>query len=659
MRGLLFIVPLFFFCLSMQAQTLRALEKAGDEAVGQKDYYTALVHFSDALSMDPANTRLCYKYAEVARNFNAYQIAAEYYEKVMKAPDGGQYHLAIFWLAMMKKSLGWYQEAETYFSRFLTSKPFGPDESYLTDRAKKELAWCRQLLKDGASPDPYIRVEQLGKQINSEYSDFAAAELGDTLFYTSYRFDNKEDDHQPKRKIAKVMISVKGSRGRALSRGLNEETRSTAHTAFSEDGRRMYFTLCDYVSDAELRCRIYYRELDRFGKWSRKAIALPTFINQDGYTATHPATGFDAFASQEILFFVSDRPGGKGGLDIWYAAVEENGFSKPKPIEALNTPEHDVTPFFDNASQTLYFSSEGHAGWGELDVLSSRLDSSRWLAPVLLPAPINSGYDDLYFTLGTDTTHAWLASNRPGSFYLDPANKACCNDLYRLTFLPKPPPRDTFSLTITQPPAPVENPEPPIPQEPQRLEDFLPLALYFDNDEPDKRTNKITTRKSYGETFERYYQRKDEYISEYGQPLSEEIRYEAEEAMEVFFEEEVRKGNDFLNRFSEILLNRLESGDRVEIFIKGFTSPRARSDYNLALGQRRISSVRNHFQSWHGGVFQPYLSSGSLRITERSFGEELASKEVSDELEDLRNSVYSIGAARERRVELVEIQTNK
>lgn len=643
-------MPVLLFCLPLRAQTLKALEKAGDESVVQKDYYAALVHFSEALSMEPSNTRLCFKYAEVARHFNAYQIAAEHYEKVVNAADGGQYYQAIFWLAMMKKSLGWYQEAETYFARFLTSKPFSPDESYLADRAKKELAWCRQALKNGASADPYIRVEQLGKQINSDYSDFAPVERGDTLFYTSYRFDNKEDSHQPRRKIAKVMISVDGSRGKALSRGLNEEARSTAHTAFSADGKRMYFTLCDYVSDAELRCRIYYRELDKFGKWSRKATALPTFINQDGYTTTHPATGFDAFSSQEILFFVSDRPGGMGGLDLWYALVEENDFSKPRPIEALNTPEHEVTPFFDNASQTLYFSSEGHAGWGELDVLSSRLDSSGWLAPVLLPAPINSGYDDLYYT------HAYLASNRPGSFYLDPANKACCNDLYRVTFLPKPPPSDTLSLTIRPIP---ELPGPQKPQEPQRLEDFLPLALYFDNDEPDKRTNKITTRKAYGDTFERYYQRKEEYILEYGRPLDEESRFEAEEAMEAFFEEEVRKGHDHLGRFSEILLRRLESGDRVEIFIKGYTSPRAKSDYNLALGQRRISSVRNHFQAFRGGIFQPYLSSGSLRITERSFGEELASKEVSDELEDLRNSVYSIGAAKERRVELVEIQTNK
>ncbi|MBK6620692.1 MAG: hypothetical protein IPG32_07395 [Saprospirales bacterium] len=198
-----------------------------------------------------------------------------------------------------------------------------------------------------------------------------------------------------------------------------------------------------------------------------------------------------------------------------------------------------------------------------------------------------------------------------------------------------------------------------MPLEPQTLEDFLPLALFFDNDEPDKRTQRTSTRKTYGETFERYMVRKKEYLEEYGDPLGEDERALADEHMDSFFEEEVRKGYDHLQRFSEILLERLEKGDRVEIFIKGYTSPRAKSEYNLSLGQRRISSVRNHFQAHKSGVFRPFLESGQLRITERSFGETLASREVSDELEDLRNSVYSIGAARERRVEIVEIQSSE
>ena len=97
----------------------------------------------------------------------------------------------------------------------------------------------------------------------------------------------------------------------------------------------------------------------------------------------------------------------------------------------------------------------------------------------------------------------------------------------------------------------------------------------------------------------------------------------------------------------------------MEIFIKGYTSPRAKGDYNLSLGKRRISSLRNHFQTYKNGVFVPYLTAKTLIVTERSFGETTASTNVSDDLEDMRNSVYSVGAAKERRVEIVEVSQRK
>ena len=97
----------------------------------------------------------------------------------------------------------------------------------------------------------------------------------------------------------------------------------------------------------------------------------------------------------------------------------------------------------------------------------------------------------------------------------------------------------------------------------------------------------------------------------------------------------------------------------MEVIIKGFTSPRAQSDYNLNLGKRRISSVRNHFEAYADGVLQTYLRSGQLKISEASFGETTARSGISDNLSDERNSVYHPEAARERRVEIVEIREKK
>ncbi|MFQ5447653.1 MAG: hypothetical protein ACE5FF_12040 [Saprospiraceae bacterium] len=103
-------------------------------------------------------------------------------------------------------------------------------------------------------------------------------------------------------------------------------------------------------------------------------------------------------------------------------------------------------------------------------------------------------------------------------------------------------------------------------------------------------------------------------------------------------------------------MKRLEKGERVEIVIKGYTSPRAKSEYNDRLAQRRISSLRNHFDTYDSGVFQPFLKNGNLVISEAPFGETKASTDVSDDLSDERNSIYSVAAAKERRVEIVEVK---
>ncbi len=104
---------------------------------------------------------------------------------------------------------------------------------------------------------------------------------------------------------------------------------------------------------------------------------------------------------------------------------------------------------------------------------------------------------------------------------------------------------------------------------------------------------------------------------------------------------------------------RLKNNEEVEVIIKGFTSPRAQSDYNVNLGKRRISSVRNQFEKYADGVLKPYIDSGKLRITEASFGETTARAGISDNLDDERNSGYHPDASRERRVEIVEIREKK
>ncbi len=635
----------------VQGQTFKAFVKAGEEALEREDYQAAMQHFAGALQQRPEAAGVAFQYAEVARRFHAYEAAEQHYLQVLESDQAARFTEALYGLGKVYQQQGEYGKAIRYLQAYLNQDSRPPRQREAAERALIQANWA----KVQPQKNERWKVEHMGRRANTGYSEFAPLLYNDTLYYSSFRYDMEEDDYQPSRKITHVLILRGRGRGRPLRRGFNAENRHTAHTAISLDGGRMYFTYCDYVSASEIRCQLYYRERDSRGRWARKARALPAAVNREGYTATHPAIGYDSVRQSEVLFFVSEGEGQQ--LDLFVLPIDSSGaFGQPEALQELNSGQAELTPFFHSPTQTLYFSSDSRENFGGYDIFRARRQAKGWGKPENLGFPFNTSYNDLYYSLNPSGKSGFLASNRPGSFYLDDDNKACCNDLYKFTYIPPPPP-DTPTVAEI-PEAPPAEPEEPMaePEPPSTLQDFLPLALYFDNDRPDPRTRRSDTKKTYGATYESYYQRQAAYLKAFAEPLQGERAEEAAYAVETFFEEEVQKGYEYLLLFSDILLERLRRGDQVEIFMKGYTSPRAKSSYNLSLSKRRISSVRNHFRTYQDGVFLPYLENGQLQLSERPFGEAEASNEVSDALDDLRNSIYHPDAARERRVEILQIR---
>lgn len=634
------------------SQSFNAYKKAGDEAFLGKDYNAAMYYYARALDKNGKDPYLCYRYALSAQSFSAFEVAEDYLLKTLKADKENAFPEAVYHLGMVYKNLGQYEQAIQQFNRFITENPQGG----LLKKAKEEVSACGSAMALLEEPRQ-IEIVHLGKSINTAYSEFGALKRGDTLYYSSYRFDNKKDKTIPSRKISKTLISVKNGQGRLLKK-FNEEEANTAHVTFSLDGNRIYYNVCTYGIGLDIKCTLFYKEKDGRGRWKKTGIALPDTVNLKNYTSTQPTIGFDSVEQTEVLFFASDRPGGAGAMDIWKVSVgkENRKFGDPVPVEDVNTPDNEITPFFDEERQVLYFSSDRVQSMGGYDVFSWKMNQGDAVVEQLFP-PVNSSYNDIYYVLNVEGETGYFSSNRPGTYYLDKSNKACCNDIYYFRPVPPEVKMDSF-LVNDKPltPLPLPTQEPAFGKEPETLEDFLPLALFFDNDEPDKRTRRTTTRKNYDETFQKYYPKKELFGDSFAGPLEEDQKEEALFLVEDFFENEVEKGHRYLMLFSEILLKRLEKGEEVEIFIKGFTSPRAQSDYNLSLGKRRVSCLKNHFFDYKNQIFKPYIDTGKLRITERSFGETSAALNVSDALEDLRNSVFSPAASRERRVEIVEIK---
>lgn len=672
------LIALLFIVSIVSAQSVRSYERAGDDAFKKKDYGAAIQQYATILKRDAGNTAVLWKYAECARIFYAFPEAEKAYLKVADAKKQRKsYPLLSFRLGEVKKGEGDYTAAIGFFETFLAEKPKGQDA--FMEQAGKEIESCR-LAQSLTSVSPKVDIKHLGKEINSPFSDFAPVVVGDTLFFSSYRFDKKSDRSKPKGKITKVMISARGGRAREPGRGFPAtDTAHIAHTAFSPDGHYVFFTICKNINASDIRCELWLTVIDRRNHWL-PPVRLPEPVNKAGYTTTQPNIAYDQKAQGPVLWFASDRPGGQGKLDIWYLPLDTvffcpcslplpgkkiprlPKFGEPIHATAVNTPGNDGTPFFHAPTQELYFSSDGLPGLGGYDIFESKKTGDSLYMPVNLGSGINTSYNDLYFYLRPDGLNGYLSSNRPGSFYLDEGNKTCCNDLYSFT-LPKPekPPvvqnKDSIPTLVQKNPVPRSDTPfvQPIP-DPPKLQDFVGLPLYFDNDEPDKRTNRTSTKKSYEESVEAYLARQAEYRDRFSKGLNGAAGDAAETLIDDFFENEVRRGYDRLGQLCDLLLTRLQKGEHIDVIIKGFTSPRARSEYNLNLGKRRISSVRNQFDTFADAALLPFIQSGQLKVLETSFGETVARSGISDDLKDERNSIYHPDAARERRVEIVEIR---
>jgi sRNA-binding regulator protein Hfq len=163
--------------------------------------------------------------------------------------------------------------------------------------------------------------------------------------------------------------------------------------------------------------------------------------------------------------------------------------------------------------------------------------------------------------------------------------------------------------------------------------------------------------KPYSEPYNYYISLQKTYSEEYASQFSSQNKIEAEKKVNDFFENDVKSNFSKMNGFFDSLLVFLENGKKLEIQIRGFTSPRAYSKYNIALGSRRVMSLKNQILQHRAGAFLPYLKSGSFVVKELSFGETKVPSGVSDRYNDPRNSIYSVEASRERRVEIVFLKS--
>lgn len=430
MRPLLIIslISITFLPIA-QGQTLNAYVKGAKEAMVKKDYFSAYNFYRIAHEIEPDNIEHTYALAEAARHYAAFTNAEKYYTEVANDKKANDYPANNFWLGYVKERLGKYQEALDLFQIYLSEH--SDDDAELTALAQKHTEIAGWAIKELENKDTLLELVHLGSEVNTTFSEFGAQQTENLLYYSSLRFLKGEKATEPEKPYSKILISEDNGQGKVDSL-LNDEQLHTAHTAFNAAKDRVFYTLCDYINASEIRCDLYYRDIVD-GEYGL-AQKLPEPINVPGYTSTQPHVGYDPQTGREVLYFTSDRPGGKGKLDIWYCSIAgKDNFTEPVNLEQFNTPYSEVSPYYHRGSNTLYFSSEGYLGFGGLDVFSVENDNGVWGKPVNLGSPTNSSLDDAFYSLSDDEQEGYFSSNRLGSMYLSPEDEACCFDIYYFT----------------------------------------------------------------------------------------------------------------------------------------------------------------------------------------------------------------------------------
>lgn len=633
------ILFIFLFSFASIAQTYKQLVKFADENYNAGDYYGASIYYRKAMDIDSLDIHLLWKYAECLRLYNEYGLAEYYYKEIYSREGAKLYPLSAFWWATMQKYNGKYRDAIKTFKT--CTRLYGKDKkSFEYLKSKQEINSCNFALRINKDTVGFS-IKNIGKPINSYDSEFGAFLKDSVLYFSSLRANEMNEALQVKDKLYKIKIynsnktSENWSEGKSIDTLYNSALYNNANGVFSSDGERFYFSRCDALNKCKLMVS-YYKN----GVWQQPR-EIEGGVNKEGYTSTQPALA--NIHNEEYLFFASDMPGGQGKMDIWFSRISNGTHMKPMNAgKQINSIDDEITPYYDVYSEALYFSSSWHEGYGGFDIFKSDGVPGKFSAPVNLGFPVNTSWNDMYYTIYPDKYRAYLTSNRKGSLFKK--GPTCCNDIYEIIFAKEEVPADTIPY--------------------QSLEDlnkYLPVTLYFHNDEPNPRSTDTLTKLNYLTTYNAYTALTDKYKDEYSKGLSGEKAEKAREDIENFFTDYVDKGVNDLQIFTKLLLKELEKGQKIEMTIKGFASPLAKTDYNVQLTKRRISSFVNYLNEYEGGVFKPYLTGtaqngGLLLFNKIPYGEYTASNLISDNFHDQKNSVYSRSAALERKIEIQSVQ---
>ncbi|MCP4440227.1 MAG: hypothetical protein GY810_14885 [Aureispira sp.] len=404
-------IIMLLFAGQLAAQTA---QKSGDMAYGANDYRRALAFYKQAIVNDPNNLALQTNLANCFRFTGDFSNAAFYYAKVTKNSKTAPIY--DYWHGDVLRSLGKYTEAKKAFAKYGNKKP---------NRAKLAIASCDFAMKNQKGASPYIVVPEMAIN-DSKYDDYSPVLYGNEVIFASTRrvklmggmgYSSSYTDNT-------LYVSSRASDGslnkpQSLRNNGRQVSNNLVPLTYRKDGKMAITTFNKFkqgvrhIRTASLvKLDMELISIKSKGDLENKGTKFP-FLK--GIQASFPSFSSDGkaiyFAAETII-----NKTGFGGFDIFVTFYKNGKWTDPQNLGPnINTEGDEICPNLA-PDGVLYFTSDGHKGFGGQDIYRAELDKNIWKDVRNLGHVVNSPKDELYFVMDPANSKAYFSSNKTGNF---------------------------------------------------------------------------------------------------------------------------------------------------------------------------------------------------------------------------------------------------
>ena len=567
----------------------------GDDSYFELYYSEALTHYIAANKFNPDNAELNLKIGNCYLNSIEKKKAIEYIQKAIALkPDvdidahyllGKAYHF----------NLEWDKAIEEY-SRCLGKKSEINDAEVVT--AQRRIQECKNG-KELMQAPVKVTIDNLGTAINTQYEEYVPVISADesVLYFTSRRPGNTGGDatglgDYDEDIYFSEMKNGKWTQAKNIGLPINSP-RHDATVNLSVDGQRFFVYRDASVVDADIS------EARLSGKtWSE-----PKKLNANINTK-YQETSASFSPDEKSIYFVSNKPGGYGGKDIYVSQLTSAGDWGPAKNlgPPVNTEMDEDAVFLHPDGKTLYFCSNGHKTIGGFDIFKTVFENGKWSEPVNIGYPINTPDNDVSFVLSASGKHGYYASAREGSLGK--------RDIFMITFLEDTAKKAEPQLTLLSGTVTDEETGQPLEANVEVIDNVLNLSVakFMSNKETGKYLVSLPSGRNYGIVVRSegrlfHSENIDIPLAQGYAEVTKPIHLEKPDVgkkiilKNIFYDYD--KANLRMESISELtrVLEVLKEMSALKIEVSSHTDNRGSEEYNLKLSQARAQSVVDYLIS--------------------------------------------------------------